>query len=114
MEYSIHLNLTIVEGVQTMPKAYNEYVDNDGKTKCVLYATKIVEFDRKDSNITKITLNSGGYTTNHTKKCMNIALAHTHYRVVQKSFQWYIQTLGNDSLIPFKDNIQLVWITTKQ
>src|SRR5574343_269291 len=71
--------------MKTNPKGYNMFREC-GKTKVILYKTIIVVFDGDT-----ITLNSGGWRTAHTKKCMNIALKDSGYRVFQKKGDWYIR-----------------------
>ena len=51
-----------------------------------LYNTIIVERDGD-----KVTLNTGGWKTNHTKNCMNDFLKLFGFGVVQKDFVWYIR-----------------------
>lgn len=38
-----------------------------------------------------IKLNTGGFSTNHTKNCMNDNLP-TGFKVYQKDFEWYVET----------------------
>ena len=84
-----------------MPKGYSVQVDTLS-TKVVLYQTKIVEFD----HVNKIlTLSSGGWWTHHTKKCINLALSSTCYKVFQRDFGWYVT--DGLTITEFKDNMQL-------
>lgn len=51
-----------------------------------LYDTVIVERDGD-----KVTLNTGGWKTNHTKNCMNDFLKSFGFGVYQKDFVWYVR-----------------------
>ena len=51
-----------------------------------LYKTVIVERDGD-----KVTLNTGGWKTNHTKNCMNDFLKRFGFGVFQKDFKWYVR-----------------------
>lgn len=64
-----------------------------------LYNTVI--FTQKD-NI--ITLNSGGYKTNHTKNCINDLLPND-FKLYQKNYDWFLST--PNGVIDFQDNIKL-------
>ena len=84
-----------------MPKGYAVLVDTLS-TKVVLYKTKIVDFD----HVNKIlTLNSGSWRTHHTKKCINLALSSTCYKVFQRDFTWYVT--DGLTITEFNDNMQL-------
>ena len=86
-----------------MPKGYSQFVDSNNKTKVILYKTVIVIFD----HINKlITLNSGGWTTMHTKKCINIALSNTPYKVFQRDHVWYVT--DGITITPYSDHMQLI------
>lgn len=55
-----------------------------------------------------ITLNSGGFRTNSTKKRMNEVLEPIGYRVIQKNNVWYIKHDSTDAmLLTFHDGITL-------
>jgi len=74
-----------------------------------LYQTKIVVFD---SNQGTVTLNSGGWSTKHTKKCINLVLASTCFSLVQRDFEWYViktDANGQRKSVPFRDGIELVY-----
>jgi hypothetical protein len=64
-----------------------------------LYDTKIVI-----SEGNKVTLNSGGWLTNHTKKCMNLVLANSYLNVSQKKGQWFV-TFKGTTTVPFEDGM---------
>ena len=51
-----------------------------------LYNTIIVERDGD-----KVTLNTGGWKTNHTKNCMNDFLSRFGFKVYQRNFEWYVK-----------------------
>jgi len=89
-------------------RGYTCFVDTDGKTKHVLYATKIVEFNRLGPS-GSIQLNNGGWQTMHTKKCMNHALISTPWRVIQKKGQWYVKHLESDAVLGYVNNMILQW-----
>jgi len=74
-----------------------------GLTIARLYSTNIVTID---SSSNTITLNSGGWHTKHTKKCMNIILAPFDLYVKQKDFKWYVVRQDNTT-VPYQDNIKL-------
>ena len=54
-----------------------------------LYNTVIVDFNH-DSEDRTVTLNTGGWKTNHTKNCMNDFLKRFGFKVYQKDFVWYV------------------------
>lgn len=43
-----------------------------------------------------ITLNTGGWKTKHTKKCMNLALAKYGLSVKQVNFEWFVMRYGTE------------------
>jgi len=55
-----------------------------------LYDTVIVDFNHDDEGRT-VTLNTGGWKTNHTKNCMNDFLGRFGFGVYQKDFVWYVR-----------------------
>ena len=67
-----------------------------------LYNTNIVEIDHNNSTIT---LNSGGWLTKHTKKCINIVLDKFDLSIYQEKFQWYV--VGAGTRIEFIDGIKI-------
>lgn len=71
----------------------------DGETIGQLYNTVIFK-TRGDS----IILDSGGWYTAHTKKCMNRLLP-DGYHVYQENFVWYITT--PQGVMEFKDGMRL-------
>lgn len=77
----------------------NSLTIKDGHKALVyrLYDTNIVTI-----TINGITLNSGGWRTNHTKNCMNDNLPEG-YKVKQKNFDWFLET--PNETIPFTDNM---------
>lgn len=66
-----------------------------------LYDTEILKY----TNSGLIQLDSGGWRTNHTKKCMNDNLP-KGYRVYQKNFEWYVDTPKKSGLV-FEDGMYL-------
>jgi len=92
---------TIIKIGVFMPKGFAHFKD-ECKDKYVLYKTKIVEIDTSS-----IILNSGGWLTNHTKKCINIALENTGYKVSQKKGQWFVSHPLLDSELKFSDGMRL-------
>ena len=73
-------------------------------TVCRLYETNIVILDH-DSNT--ITLDSGGYDTNHTKKCANLILNRFVYHLYQEDFQWYVTMKNGKKPAIFEDGMEL-------
>ena len=66
-----------------------------------LYDTVIVERDGD-----KVTLNTGGWKTNHTKNCMNDFLKRFGFKVSQVDFVWYVS--GPSDTVRFdEDKIML-------
>jgi len=63
-----------------------EVLNDDGKEYHKLYDTVIVEHKGD-----KVTLNTGGWKTNHTKNCMNDFLKRFGFGVFQKDFKWYVK-----------------------
>ena len=70
---------------------------NEGKEYHRLYNTIIVERDGD-----KVTLNTGGWKTNHTKNCMNDFLKLFGFGVFQKDFVWYVR--GPSDTVRFDDD----------
>lgn len=73
-----------------------------------LYDTNIVTIeDIGDKKL--LTLNSGGWKTKHTKKCINVlfTLYNLPYKLYQKDFTWYL-TNNNGEVTEFQDNIELI------
>ena len=62
-----------------------------------LYDTVIVERDGD-----KVTLNTGGWKTNHTKNCMNDFLKRFGFKVSQVDFVWYVS--GPSDTVRFDDD----------
>jgi len=75
------------------------YDENSGDYVLRLYATDIL---KRDSYC--LTLNSGGFRTNHTKKCINENLP-DGFRVYQEAFKWFVET--PTSIKAFYDNMIL-------
>lgn len=85
------------------PKGMNQIMDySANKHVTILYKTKIVEYDLANRTLT---LNSGARRTFHTKKCMNLALQHTPYKVFQRNRVWYVT--DGITVTEFQDNMQL-------
>ena len=66
-----------------------------------LYDTVIVDFNH-DSEGRTVTLNTGGWKTNHTKNCMNDFLKRFGFKVYQKDFVWYVS--GPSDTVRFDDD----------
>ena len=69
-----------------------------------LYDTVIVDFNH-DSEGRTVTLNTGGWKTNHTKNCMNDFLRRFGFGVFQKDFKWYVR--GKE--LPFEFETDMVY-----
>ena len=68
-------------------------VDVYGLSVGKLYKTNIVIVNQ---NLGDIQLDSGGWMTKHTKKCMNLILNEYGFHVSQRDFQWFVSdTAGN-------------------
>jgi hypothetical protein len=63
------------------------HTDKDGITRVIYHSTPVVSFDDN-----KITLNTGGWSTNTTKTRMNQASNQFNlgYQVYQKDFNWFV------------------------
>lgn len=83
------------------PKGYTVFSE-ENKIKSVLYKTLIVVIANEF-----ITLNSGGWKTMHTKKCMNLSLAKSGYRVFQRKGLWYVEDMLRSDEMPFSDGMVL-------
>lgn len=82
------------------PKGYKE-IPSERSTIARLYETNIVVDDGLC-----VTLNSGGYKTRHTLKCMNLYLDRYSMKIFQKKGEWYV-TCKNGSTLPFRDGLCL-------
>lgn len=82
-------------------RATNVYQEN-GRTIVRYHATEVVRFDNET-----IILDSGGWKTQTTKNRMNQTSGQFNlgFRVVQKSFAWYVNFKGE--IIEFTDNLEL-------
>lgn len=58
-----------------------------------LYNTNIVVANEETG---LIALNTGGWKTKHTKKCMNLALAKYGLSVKQVNFEWFVMRHGEE------------------
>lgn len=85
-----------------LPKGLS-VIEHNGLTLAQLYNTLIVALKDEGEKIT-INLNSGGWTTKHTKKCINLVLNPYGVRVYQKQFKWYIDT-NTGTTLEFNDNM---------
>ena len=79
-----------------LPKGLS-VIDHNGMVLAKLYKTMIVVVQNGT-----IQLDTGGWHTRHTAKCMNIALSKFETRVFVKKGQWYAQ-YQNDTPVPFID-----------
>ena len=66
-----------------------------------LYNTVIVDYNH-DSEGRTVTLNTGGWKTNHTKNCMNDFLKLFGFGGFQKDFVWYVR--GPSDTVRFDDD----------
>ena len=74
----------------------------DNKEFFKLYDTIIVT---KDLTTGDIMLDSGGWRTKHTKKCINMILSGHNMSVFQKQYEWYV-SIG-DKIVEFQDNMSV-------
>jgi hypothetical protein len=74
--------------MQKLPKGFS-LRSKPSITIGILYDTDIVTVDHKADTFT---LDSGGWSTNHTKKCMNLVIQPLGYTVYQKDSTWYVKT----------------------
>ena len=81
---------------------HTNIITKSGLTKMYYHNTSVVSFNDKI-----ITLDSGGWETNTTKKRMNQASEQYNlgFTVYQKAKKWFIKYKGKE--IPFNDNIIL-------
>lgn len=87
-----------------MPKGFKIIQVDSTNQIAHLYNTTIVKSSGRN-----IVLNSGGWYTMHTKKCMNIFLRPFNASVFQKKGQWYVSYLNDDCTqvtVSFQDNMQ--------
>lgn len=75
------------------------FVTTDNISLGKLYQTLIY---KKMGSI--ITLNSGGWRTNHTKNCINDLLPRGYY-IFQRKFKWFLKTPIDE--IEFLDNMRI-------
>ena len=86
------------------PKGLN-LIKHNNQILAKLYNTVIV--DAQYSSLDKawtIRLNSGGWRTKHTKKCINLSLQSLNVYLYQKKFNWYVK-IGEDIHHEFNDNM---------
>ena len=74
-----------------------EIFSRGGKVFHRLYNTIIVEHDGD-----RVTLNTGGWETKHTKNCMNDFLSDFGIKVSQVKFKWYVT--GSNNSLSFEDS----------
>ena len=67
-----------------------------------LYNTNIVQIDHANN---VITLQNGGWNTNHTKKCINLVMQNYDFNLYQKNYEWFVVFQGET--IPFEDGMQI-------
>jgi hypothetical protein len=87
------------------PKGFNIVQVNSTDQIAVLYNTNIVKSFGRD-----LVLNSGGWLTNHTKKCMNIFLSPFNARVFQKKGEWFVSFLNEyctEETVSFQDGMTI-------
>lgn len=73
----------------------------NGYTIARLYNTNIVTID---NNSNTIKLSTNGWTTRHTKKCMNLVLEKFGLHVYQEKGEWYVHQL-NGKTYDFSDGM---------
>lgn len=86
---------------KSLPKGLS-VIEHNGLLLAKLYDTIIVSLDKKAK---VLTLNSGGWKTKHTKKCINLVLEDYFISVYQKQFEWFIHF--STETIPFNDNVPI-------
>jgi len=88
---------------KNLPKGVSIY-DFNGKTSIKLYDTYIFKIDHETM---QITLNSGGWNTKHTKKCINMSFdsCHVNAHLFQKKGEWFVSF--RDKIVPFTDSMIL-------
>jgi len=86
-----------------LPKGLS-LIHHEGKTLVQLYNTLIAVID-KTGPAPLFRLNSGGWQTKHTKKCLNLVLNEYGVYVYQKNFNWYINTPIHQNM-EFTDGIE--------
>ena len=77
-------------------------VPTNSATVARLYNTNIVIINHK-TNV--ITLNSGGWNTKHTKKCINLVCNKLGLYLYQEKFEWFVSY--QDNVIPFQDEMNI-------
>jgi hypothetical protein len=78
-------------------KGLTAFITDNNTLAFQLYNTVILTMNDK-----YISLNTAGWKTNHSKKCMNDNLP-TGYRVFQKNFDWFVET--PKGIINFSDEM---------
>lgn len=87
--------------MKRLPKGLS-IVNHNGLTIAQLYQTKIVIIDHVNNTVQ---LNSGGWNTNHTKKCINLVLNKHEIYLYQEKFNWYVNI--NNTKHSFTDSMVL-------
>lgn len=85
-----------------LPKGYAKASTSSGWI-AILYKTAIVESNLDGS----IRLNSGGWRTRHTLKCMNLALDLTGFHVYQSRGDWYVRNMVTGKVLDFQDGMMI-------
>ena len=84
--------------MKKLPKGLSVVKDGE-RTLAQLYNTLIL---KRSGN--EITLNTGGWFTMHTKKCMNLVLADFGYYVKQVKGVWSVRTRDGKHVATFNSN----------
>ena len=87
------------------PKGYSVFPVSSTQYIAKLYDTNIVESNGRD-----LVLNSGGWKTNHTKKCMNLFLEGFRAKVFQKKGEWFVLYLNEymtEETVSFRDGMKI-------
>lgn len=75
----------------------------ENETVHKLYQTEIVRYDHQNK---VIQLETGGWFSMHTKKCMNLALNPLDYSVIQRQGTWYLVNQNSLETIEFENGMQ--------
>lgn len=89
-----------------MPKGLS-VIEHNGVLLAKLYKTLIVDFETVPKFNTRVLkLDTGGWKTAHTKKCINLVLKEYGISVRQSKGQWYVY--HNDTVLgTFDDSFKI-------
>lgn len=92
-----------------LPKGLS-VIEHNGMLLAKLYDTLIVQFETTPQYGTRVLkLNNGGWTTKHTKKCINLVLNKHGLYLVQEKFIWNLYQNGT-KIGSFQDGMLKVGI----